>query len=161
MTHPLHGRTLVPALFSALLFLAPRGPAQGFELPDYHPRDNSFLVVGRETSVRWMGGIPGIGIRAIYRPGSQVEKTEVLVEGGNLAYWKPKAPGLVKLEAYAITKAKDGKWKRTPLDEEFVSVEFAKGFPLGVVVMVLAALILFGGVGISIRALLRAPEPAA
>ncbi len=135
--------------------------AQGFEITDYAPREDRFLVVGRETQLRWRGEDPSIVVRAVYRPGSKVEKVEELGGGGGEVYWTPTAPGLVKLSVYRLTKGKDGKTTETEIDKEFVSVKFGGGFPLGIVVMFLAGLILFGGAGWSIRALLRASEPRA
>lgn len=101
-------------------------------------------------------------IEVVYRPGSKVESSESLdfpaIAAGmeSSIPWKPAMPGIVRLDYKAPLEGADA--KATPAKADaMVGVLFPKPPISGIVIMLLAALILFGGCFFSFQ-LLREDE---
>lgn len=97
--------------------------------------------------------LPGVSVRALYRPNSETAHTEELGttgDDGRLA-WTPADAGVVTLathgDAGAVAQAR-------------VSVRYGSFPLLGLLVMLAAALLLFGGAAIGFAWLLRKPQAA-
>ena len=137
-------------LFSILALITAALPAQetkAWSLEGYDASKGEFYVEGKEARLRWLGPATA-KLSAVYRPESEVPESEALTpDAEGRVSWKPKTAGLVQLLATLDDKS---------TVKALVSVRFASTFSIGLVVMVLAALILFGGAFFSIRALLRA-----
>lgn len=89
-------------------------------------------------------------LKVTYRPGSKTSKSvELTSQTAGVFAWTPTSPGLVTVAAHVEGQAK-------ALVTKNFSVRFAEGSVLGIFVMLFAAILLFGGAAISIRALLRA-----
>ncbi len=124
-----------------------------------------FPVVGADQEVRLEGEAvpPGVELKVIYRPKSQT-KVEAVVgpfgEGGRIL-WRPAAPGLTRLIAKLPDRMQpDGK---TVVGETLATKNVATCYTsppiLGIVVMVLAGILLFGGAAVSlVMALKKTPE---
>lgn len=148
-------------IFSALLLCAlfsgqPVLQSKKFKLLDYNPKQDVFYEQGKEARILPATG-EGFRYRVIFRPNTEVEKPEDLgvAEDGHL-HWTPKWGGLYKLLAYVPTEQEDGKMKDIEKAKVIISVRFAEGSYIGIIVMILAGLILFVGSYFSIRSLLRA-----
>jgi hypothetical protein len=115
-----------------------------------HAPPERVLVEGATTSVRATDGTL-LSLVVTYRPGSDVEITETLEVAGGQASWTPLHAGLANLDA-EIEPAAGG--EAVPYTQ-MVSVRFDTFLTAGLVVMVVAGTILFGGAFVSIRALLR------
>ena len=141
------GRIVTLTMIFVALSAATVNAQQGWKLDNYAPSSGIFFVEGEAEELRWVG--PGDAkLEVIYRPGSSVEAREELsADSEGRIRWTPKNAGLAKLVATVDPKTKV---------ERLVSVSFASTFTLGLVIMVVAALVLFGGAFFSIRALLRA-----
>ena len=138
---------LVQLLLSAVLLVSSAGGQEKatFEIEGYAPKENKFLVADKATRLRFTGD-RSLRIRAIYRPGSTVTDTDELEPGSDgWIVWTPRSAGLVLLEAYN---------EKETIAKRAVSITFDSTFSIGVVVMILAGLALFGGAFFSIRALL-------
>lgn len=84
-----------------------------------------------------------------YRPNSKTSVSMDVVGGGDGAFaWKPASPGLVAISAFVPGT-------ESAVATKNFSVRFAETSVVGIVVMLFAALLLFGGAAFSIRALLR------
>ncbi len=136
------------ALALGLLPIAGSAPAQNLETPEYSPKDGKFYVVDKEARFR-LPGVSGAIAHVVYRPNSVLEDSETKLAPGVDGWftWKPKFPGLARLR---VTDSAD-----KTLAEKVVSVRFRSTSYLGLAVMLFAALALFGGAFVSIRALLR------
>ncbi|MAE76103.1 MAG: hypothetical protein CMJ85_04435 [Planctomycetes bacterium] len=110
-----------------------------------------YLVVNKETTIVARAGSMK-SLTVTYRPGSEVEEKETVKVTGGIAMWKPKSAGLAKFDA--MIKPPDSAAKPAPYSE-IVSIRFDSAVSLGLIVMLFAGLILFGGAYVSVRALLR------
>ncbi|MFQ5507506.1 MAG: hypothetical protein ACE5F1_22305 [Planctomycetota bacterium] len=147
-----------PKMLSLLVLLSLSGPALGiqkpeFEISDYNPKEHEFLVEGSEARLRLV--VAGeMKLRAVYRPDSEVEDfDELTADSDGWIRWTPRFAGLVLLEAYRVEGVEDK--QKIVVASRVVSVSFASGFTIGIVIMIVAGLLLFGGAFLSIRALLR------
>lgn len=118
--------------------------------------DDPFPLRGETTSVGVEGAdgrpVAGVEMRALYRPNSETAHTAVLGRTGadGRVDWTPDDAGVVLLEA-----GPEG----APTATERVSVRFGGFPPLGLLVMVVAALLLFGGAALGFSWLMSGPEP--
>lgn len=134
---------------AGLLVLAP-GARADFVTDPVHPTQGEATRVALTDAA----GAPlaGVEVVARYRPGSRVESTETLGRTGadGSLPWSPRAAGVVTLQ----TAGEEG----VPSITRNLSVRY-KGLPLpGLVIMILAGLILYGGVILGFRAL-KEPVP--
>jgi len=98
--------------------------------------------------------VAGALVRAVYRPQSEVERTEEIgtTDAAGLVSWTPTGAGIVNLEAVPAAD-------RTAVSRS-IPVRF-RGIPLtGLVILLLAGLILYGSVFRGFRSLTAAPPPA-
>ena len=125
---------------SSLLLLLAATPALAQSI-DMTP---DLAVVGREATLRF--GAPVDTLFVTYRPNSGIAMEEAVPVGGaNSVTWTPSRAGVVSLAT------PDGASTN-------VSVRFDRTPASGVLILVLAGLILFGGAAFSMRALLSGPE---
>ncbi len=94
----------------------------------------------RGEPVRVTFSAPVDTVRVTYRPGALSAHTETFTPGAASFEFTPERAGVVSVAAGDATKSLSVRFKEAPLG--------------GLVVMVLAGLILFGGAAISLRALL-------
>lgn len=100
--------------------------------------------------------LPGVVLSARYRPNSETVHTEELgITGpdGSLT-WTPADAGVVTLEATGAGSAQ-------PIAQHQVAVRFGAFPAVGLLVMLVAATLLFGGAALGFRLLLRPPPPQA
>ena len=108
-----------------------------------------FPIAGQQTVVSLSDGEP-TGVSVTYRPSSLVSRVVELEPSDDGVWsWTPDAAGLAELQ---VTYDRDGAEHTAT---RTVSVGFASVVDSGVLVMVFAGLVLFGGAFVSIRALLR------
>jgi hypothetical protein len=110
---------------------------------------------GEPVEIRLTGAgrpMPGVAIRATYRPNSETAHTEEigLTGADGTLRWTPEVAGVVTLQAMGAAGA-------APLASAQVAVRFGSFPPLGLAVMVFAAVLLFGGAGLGFWLLLRPP----
>lgn len=99
--------------------------------------------------------LPGVAISAHYRPNSETahgEEVGVTGAEGTLT-WVPSDAGVATLQAAGEPGA-------SPLATAQVAVRFGAFPAVGMVVMAVAALVLFGGAAVGFRLLLAPPRPA-
>lgn len=111
-------------------------------------RSVAFAVEGQTVSVRSQNAA-ATTLSVTYRPNSKTSEVQTVgnpIDG--VFQWTPTDPGLAALSVLGP----DGQ----SLATKNVSVRFAQTSIVGLVVMIFAALVLFGGATISIRALLSA-----
>ena len=150
-------RKLLLAALPALLLVAVSAPlpAQTGGVSTIVPED-PFPLRGEATEIAFQGkdGAPvaGVPLRARYRPNSETAHTADLGATGadGTVEWTPDDAGVVLLEAGP---------EDAPLAQTRVSVRFGGFPPLGLLVMVVAALLLFGGAALGFVWLMRGPEP--
>jgi len=132
----------------ALVLIGASGAARAqFTVEGYDPGKGAFLVEGKEAQFEWAGN-PAAKFRVVYRPNTKIEETVELGTAADKRYrFTPKVAGLLNLVAYVGAEA---------VATKTLSVRFASTLGVGLVVMLFAALVLFGGALVSIRALLRA-----
>lgn len=136
--------TIVLAVVLGLAGTAWSGAKPTLEVVPAYPR------VGEPATVT-LKGAEGSNVRlqVTYRPGSQTEVTEQLgAFKTGTARWMPGSPGVTRLTALVAGQKK-------PLASVTVSTRFPSAPLAGITVMVVAALVLFGGVVLSMRAALR------
>jgi len=106
---------------------------------------DKFPTVGRKTVITL--GKPSPKITFIYQPDAPVARKVTLATHGRLKVdWTPQNAGVVTIKAGKVSKD--------------VSVRF-DGTPAGgLIMMLLAGLILFGGVGVCMTVILKAGRPA-
>jgi hypothetical protein len=102
---------------------------------------------------------PGYVVRAVYRPNSQTAHTEILTaaDATGTVLWTPLDAGPVTLTAWppGVEPGTSGAEAAASLT---VAVRFG-GFPgSGLVIMILAGLLLFGGAAAAFAMLLRPPS---
>ncbi len=124
--------TFIPLAFIFSLALAPAITVE-----------HKFPTVGKTTTITLT--TPADAITITYRPDAPtVEKHETLpTNGANEIQWQPLYAGVVKIQAGAASKD--------------ISVQF-DGLPIsGILMMLIAALILFGGAGRFLYLLMSTP----
>lgn len=140
-------RTAAGAL-ACLLVLAPSAHA-GFTTEPAHPTQGmATRIFLTDADGAPLGGVPVV---ARYRPGSRVESADTLgaTDPAGALEWTPRDAGLVTL----ATAGGDG-----PSISSNLSVRY-RGVPLpGLIIMILAGVILYGGVIRGFRAL-KEPVP--
>ena len=101
------------------------------------------VVQGRPVTVRF--DAPTDSVMLTYRPNSDLASTDAVALGGATDYrWTPRAAGLVKITTPGGV-------------EQSVGVRFT-GLPAsGLLVLVVAGLVLFGGATFALRSLLAGP----
>ncbi|MBN2490053.1 MAG: hypothetical protein JXQ29_04305 [Planctomycetes bacterium] len=141
----------------AVLFAAVLGLASSAGADPVLTLAAAFPVVGSQQVVRLEGAAePGaLRLKVVYRPNSATVR-EVVVGGFDAAgtiRWHPEAPGITLL----IAETAGGE----SVCQKRVAVCFASTPVSGIIVMVLAGLLLFGGASISLVLALRGKrEPA-
>lgn len=104
-----------------------------------------FPTAGRATTIVTPAAVEMISVT--YSPTSRVEKREVFSvqklnpAGAYNTVWRPQRPGVARIEAAG--------------EQRTVSVRFDSLPVSGMVIMLIAALVLFGGAALSLRSLLR------
>lgn len=151
-------RSVVPALALAAWSVAAAGPALG-QAADAAPvivADDAYPLRGEITAIRVEGAdgrpLAGVALRARYRPNSETAHTADLgvTDAAGRVEWTPDDAGVVLLEAGDPA---------APVAQHRVSVRFGGFPPLGLLVMAVAALLLFGGAALGFAWLMRAPRP--
>ena len=99
-------------------------------------------VIVRGHSVTVTFSEPTDSLLVTYRPNSGIAFEEVVPASGTSATWTPSRPGVVALATPAGAS-------------QNVSVRFDRTPVSGLVILTLAGLVLFGGAGFAMRALLR------
>lgn len=149
-SRPRRPRSRLPAGMAGLLALAlvPVPALGGIDTTPSAP------IEGTPTSVRVTdedgNPLAGLAVEAVYRPGSEVSRTESLgtTDESGTVTWTPGAAGLVTLQ----TAAADGSAISRNLSVRF------DGVPLpGLLTFLLAGIILFGGIIRGFRSLREAP----
>jgi hypothetical protein len=144
---------VVSLALSSALSLASGAPA--LAQPSMVAED-PYPLRGEPTRVRVEGSdgspLAGVPLRARYRPNSETAHTAELGETGadGAVGWTPTDAGVVLLEAGSA---------EAPSAQTRVSVRFGAFPSLGLLVMVVAALILFGGAALGFYWLMSGPEP--
>jgi len=136
-------RKFLPILVACLLTFG-TAVGQKLKLEGYDPEHGKFFREGQPTTIS-LEGATMTKLVVTYRPASKVSDEDTLEATDGKVTWTPKAAGLVQLDAYYGAKK--------PVTD-VVSVRFAHWFTFGLVVMVVAGVLLFGGAFVSIRALL-------
>ncbi|MCA8972879.1 MAG: hypothetical protein KDC95_24050 [Planctomycetes bacterium] len=121
--------------------------AQKVVIQDTSGADVHFPVVGTEVRVSLEGAGDASSLVVLYRPNSKTSVEQSVAISDGRATWIPTSPGLASLDLLDHDK--------TSLAKRTVSIRFAETSYVGLAVMILAAVLLFGGAAISIRALLR------
>jgi hypothetical protein len=126
--------------------------------------ESKFPTVGKAEAVTLTGADDpaALRLRVVYRPNSEtsVKKTLGAFDAEGRISWTPKAPGLTVLEAIRPDgKDKSGKDKFKSVTKLKVATCYARTPVRGLVVMILAGILLFGGAAVSLwMALRRTPE---
>ena len=133
-------RALLPFALAAALLAAPASaPAAQAPAPDIVSITPEQPRRGEPVTVTFSA--PADSVVVTYRPGAVTATSETFTPGAAAFEFLPKRAGVVSVAAAGG-------------DGQSLSVRF-RGAPLsGVIVMVLAGLILFGGAGLALRALL-------
>ena len=105
------------------------------------------LVAEDDGRVAAEGAGDASSLVVLYRPNSKTSVEQSVAISDGRATWIPTSPGLASLDLLDHDK--------TSLAKRTVSIRFAETSYVGLAVMILAAVLLFGGAAISIRALLR------
>lgn len=131
--------------------------ASGQEGPAELTAETPYPLRGEPVEIRLTTAdgrpIPGVTVSALYRPNSETAHTErigVTGPDGSLS-WTPADAGVVTLQAA-------GEEGAAPLAQAQVAVRFGGFPPVGLAVMIFAALLLFGGAALGFWLLLRAPS---
>ena len=131
-----------PLLLAAALLAPLLAAAQGAPI-SFSPEP---VVRGQAVTVRFAE--PADTVRFTYRPNSDLASTEAVAIGGATeVQWTPREAGLVAVSTPAATRSVGVRFTRLPV--------------LGLTVLILAGLVLFGGATLSLRALLSGPPSAA
>lgn len=143
----------LPWLAAGLLATAAPLAAGEIALDADYPLRGEATVV----TVTGDGGAPAAGavVEALYRPNSQTSHSETLppADGAGQVRWVPEDAGIVTLTAHPPGAGAE----TPPLATVNVAVRYG-GFPgRGVVIMVIAGVLLFGGAALGFWLLLSAP----
>ena len=137
-------KLLIPMIFLILLSLPATVLAREITLSTSPPVEDEAL-----TLILVAEDAPACRLKVIYRPNSETAKEEEVgaFRGDGTIQWTPSAPGIASLQAVGPDNE--------VLVSENVAIRFS-GIPAyGVLVMVLAGILLFGGAGVSLRLALR------
>lgn len=158
-------RCLTTLVLAAGLLAAPGASAQGDDAPEMTIEVSDERPI-RDTSVRLTvseGRRPAAGaqVTAVYRPNSLTSETEELtpVDSSGTLMWTPRSTGPVTLEVRPAGADDDA----PAAVSHTVAVRYG-GLPAsGLLIMVLAGVLLFGGAAVAFYLLLKPPEhtPAA
>jgi hypothetical protein len=133
---------------AVLLFVAPNLMAGDIlTLSDKDP------VEGKEIRLFLQGGVEGAALKVVYRPNSETSVEEEVgpFQADASIVWTPAHPGIASL----VVLDRDG----ASLGSKDVAIRFGGVPAYGILVMLLAGLLLFGGAGFSlVLALRRMPE---
>lgn len=150
-------RSLARALaLTAIACLGAAAAAGGQEGPAELVAASPYPLRGEPVEIRLTGPggapLPGVAVSALYRPNSETAHTDELGPTGpdGTLTWTPADAGVVTLQAA-------GEGEAPPVAQTQVAVRFGSFPPVGLLVMVVAAVILFGGAGIGFWLLLRPP----
>lgn len=150
---------LLAALLVALLAAAPAGAEGELSISTENERPLRGEVVRLRVTE---DGEPAAGAQvvAVYRPASNTEHREVLepVDSSGQVLWTPDDAGPVKLEVRP--EGADLGADEAPGAELIVAVRFGRFPPQGLLIMVLAGILLFGGAATAFALLLRPPSHA-
>jgi hypothetical protein len=138
-------------VFTALALVAMAAPCSAVELAF----EDDFPIVGRTETVTVEGAGPGVDLSlwVIYSPNSETSTEEKigLVPATGEVEWSPSRSGI----ATVSVRGDEG----TVITSENVAIIFAETPMAGVMVMIFAGLLLFGGAGYSLRSVLRSGVP--
>ena len=117
--------------------------------------EDDFPIVGREETITVGGGETGgdLELWVVYSPNSETSTEEEIgrVPPGGGVLWTPSRSGI------ATVSLRDG--SGTILVAENVAILFDRTPSSGVLVMIFAGILLFGGAGFSLRSVLKAGVP--
>ncbi len=138
-------------VFIAVLHLAMVAPCSAVELSF----EDDFPIVGRTETVTVEGAATDVNLRlrVIYSPNSETSTEEeigVVPTTGKVA-WTPSRSGIATLSV----QGDDGR----VVASENVAILFAKTPKAGLMVMLFAGVLLFGGAGYSLRRVLKSGVP--
>ena len=127
------------------------GPALAIDLT----LDDDFPMVGKDQNVSLTGAdrVGDLWLWVIYSPNSETQTEEKIgrFSSGGAMIWNPTRFGIATLSA----RNDEGMAVAT----ENVAILFAETPGSGVLVMLFAGLLLFGGAGLSLRSVLRSGVP--
>lgn len=117
--------------------------------------EDDFPIVGREETVT-VSGLPAdgaLGLWVVYSPNSETSTEEEIgkVPPDGEVLWTPSRSGI------ATVSLRDG--SGTTVVGENVAILFDRTPSSGVLVMIFAGILLFGGAGFSLRSVLKAGVP--
>lgn len=143
---------ILPLLAAGLLAALPAAAGDIALDADYPLRGEATVV-----TVTGDGGAPAAGavVEALYRPNSQTSHSETLppTDASGQVRWVPDDAGIVTLTAHPAGAGAD-----TPaLASLNVAVRYGRFPGRGVVIMVIAGVLLFGGAAVGFWLLLAAP----
>jgi hypothetical protein len=126
----------------------------------------AYPTVGRPATVTLTGvaeAPKGLRLKVTYRPASQTEETDDMGElGATGVRWTPTSPGVTKIAAVApgvqSGGAGGGSKKVKPVATVTISTRYASAPVSGILVMLIAGLLLFGGAAWSMRVAMRGPN---
>lgn len=137
--------------FTAVSLLALAAPCTAVELSF----EDDFPIVGRTETVTAQGATNDVDLRlwVVYSPNSETSTEEEIgvVPTTGMVAWTPSRSGI----ATVSVRGDDG----AVVASENVAILFAKTPTAGVMVMIFAGLLLFGGAGFSLRSVLRSGVP--
>jgi len=138
-------------LFLLVVLLVPTAPARaGIEtIPEtVEEQENTAILITDDQGAP----LKGVEVQAIYRPGSEVSRTESLGLTGvdGMVSWTPDGAGLVSLQTVG---------EGAPALSINLSVRYRRVPFLGLVILIAAGVILYGMVIVGFRHLGGAPIP--
>jgi hypothetical protein len=138
-----------------LLCVGASALAQGIRVEGHEEGGTVFLIRGEATKITVPLLLEGAAqlqkVEFEYRPGSKVARRKSLeAESPGVYLLTPEEPALGKVIAtYQNPDSSHQKLQRS------VAIRFDSTLPLGLIVMIVAGIVLFGGASLSIRALLN------
>lgn len=139
------------AMLTVVVLLALGGSAVAAELSF----EEDFPIVGREEIIAVAGGGTegGLWLWVVYSPNSETSTEEQIgrVPPDGEVLWTPSRSGI------ATVSLRDG--SGTTVVAENVAILFDRTPSSGVLVMIFAGILLFGGAGFSLRSVLKAGVP--
>jgi len=138
-------------VFTAIALVVMAAPCSAIELAF----EDDFPIVGRTETVTVEGAGTGVDLSlwVVYSPNSETSAEEEigLVPATGEVEWSPSRSGI----ATVSVRGDDG----TVIASENVAIIFAETPTAGVIVMIIAGLLLFGGAGFSMRSVLSSGVP--